>query len=167
MPRSRKSVSIYFAPTVAAVLLGILIVLRASGAWLPAVQVGAFILALVALGFAFLDMLVRDIRHSYRHTIEARAIMLGVMVLETVALFAVTYLTVSQLPDEMSGLKTVLDSVYFTMTTLMTIGFGDVSAQGQLARAVVLTQMLFTILVLSSSVRLLSSLVRNMTKDVK
>ena len=112
-------------------------------------------------------MLVRDVRHTYHNTINERMIIIAVMVLETVTLFAVTYLEISQLPGEIVGMKTPLDAVYFTMTTLMTIGFGDIAAEGQLARGAVLTQMLFTILVLSSSVRLLSTLVRTATEKAK
>ena len=73
----------------------------------------------------------------------------------------------TEIPGEITGMNTILDAVYFTMTTLLTIGFGDIAAQGQLARGLVLTQMLSTILVLSASVRLLSSLIREATEKAR
>lgn len=166
MFKNDRAITIYIAPTIAGVVIVLLAVMQALGVAHPVTQGVGFVLALGALMYAFSDMLVRDIRHSYVHSIGKRTVILGVMVVETVALFATTYLAVSDTPDQFVGLHTVLDAFYFTMTTLMTIGFGDVAAQGQLARGVVLVQMLFTILVLSSSVRLFSSLVRNLTKDV-
>lgn len=155
----------YVPAFVAGLCVVLLVVLHILGVDAPLVQGLAFALGLVVLGFSFLDMLVRDIRRTYADPIGERASVLAVMVLETILLFASTYLTISQYPGEIAGLSTPLDSVYFTMTTLMTIGFGDVAAAGQWARGVVLVQMLFTVLLLTSSVRLFSSLVRSMTAD--
>lgn len=165
MSHSKHPVRIYIAPVIAAVVLVPLIAIWATDVALPLVQVVLFLVGLGALAAGFFSMLVHDVRRTYRNTIHERMVVIGIMVLETVALFAVTYLQVSQVPDEIAGLRTVLDAVYFTMTTLMTIGYGDIAAQGQLARAVVLTQMFFTILLLTSSVRLLSSLVTATTRD--
>ena len=167
MTQPQHSRGVYVPPAIAAIALIPLIVFWSTDAAMPVAQVGIFLIALAALAFGFADMLVRDVRHTYRNTINERMIIIAVMVLETVALFAVTYLEISQLPGEIVGMRTVLDAVYFTMTTLMTIGFGDIAAEGQLARGAVLTQMLFTILVLSSSVRLLSTLVRTATEKAK
>jgi len=165
MSARKHPIGIYAPPVIAALALVPLIAIWARGVTLPVAQVGLFLLGLAALAAGFFSLLVHDVRHTYRNTIHERMVVTGIMVLETVALFAVTYLQVSQVPDEIVGLRTVLDAVYFTMTTLMTIGFGDIAAQGQIARGVVLTQMLFTILLLTSSVRLLSSLVKATAQD--
>ena len=85
---------------------------------------------------------------------------------ESVLLFAVNYLSISEYPGEIAGLTTPLDAVYFTMTTLMTIGFGDIAASGQIARGAVLLQMLFSLLLLTASARLLTSLIKSVTRDV-
>jgi len=48
----------------------------------------------------------------------------------------------------------------------MTIGFGDIAASGQIARGAVLLQMLFSLLLLTASARLLTSLIKSVTRDV-
>lgn len=157
---------IYGPPVLGAIIIVALVLLHALGIQAPWLQAALFVASLIVLGFSFADLLVHDVRRTSRNPIGTRAIVVGVLVLETVLLFAVTYLTVAQYDGQMRGLTTPLDAAYFTMTTLMTIGFGDISAEGQLARGVVLVQMLFTVLVLSSSVRLFTTLTRGVTREV-
>lgn len=157
---------LFVPPVVVGIILVVLTVVHVTEADLPWLQVTGFVLGLGILTFTFLDMLVRDIRHTHLHPIGVRAIVLGFMVLEVLALFSVTYIEIASDPDEMSGLTTPLDALYFTMTTLMTIGFGDISAKSQLARGTVLIQMFFSVIVLTASVRLLSSLTRSITREV-
>ena len=157
--------SLYLPPIAVGIILVALSVIIATDADLPWLQAGLFVLGLAILAFAFLNMLVGDIRHIHVNPIGRRASVLGIMILETLALFAVTYLAITAHPGEIIGMTTPLDSLYFTMTTLMTIGFGDIAAQGQLARGTVLVQMFFSVLVLSASVRLLQSLTRAVTRE--
>jgi hypothetical protein len=155
-----------YVPPVSA---GLLIVAQgamwATTTRMPALQVALFVATLVILAFAFIDMLIRDLRRNHMNPIGERTSVIGVMVLESVLLFAITYLAISEYDGEIAGMRTPLDAVYFTMTTLMTIGFGDIAAEGQIARAVVLTQMIFTVVLLSSSVRLFTSLTRGIAKE--
>ena len=167
MARKQRHFVVFLPPIISGVALIPLLVFWRTDTSVPMVQIGLFLAALASLAFGFLDMLIRDVRHTFHDSIARRMMVIAVMVVETVALFAVTYLEVSELPGQITGMNTALDAVYFTMTTLLTIGFGDIAAEGQLARGVVLTQMLFTILVLSSSVRLLSSLVRSATENAR
>jgi hypothetical protein len=73
-----------------------------------------------------------------------------------VVAFAATYYTMSHMHGQFSGLETRTDGLYFTVTTLATVGFGDIHASGTAARALVTAQMLFTLLYLGTAVRLLS-----------
>lgn len=63
-------------------------------------------------------------------------------------------------PTQIVGLRTRLDSLYFATTTLTTVGTGDVHAAGQLARALVLVQMVFDVVFVATIATLLSSRVR-------
>jgi voltage-gated potassium channel len=63
-------------------------------------------------------------------------------------------------PGQLAGLHTRLDSLYFSASTMLTVGYGDVHAVGQIARAVVLLQMVFDVVFVATAVTLLSSRVR-------
>jgi hypothetical protein len=59
-------------------------------------------------------------------------------------------------PAQFEGLATKTDALYFTLSALTTVGFGDVPAAGQLARAVVVVQLVFNVVVLASAARTLT-----------
>lgn len=63
-------------------------------------------------------------------------------------------------PEQFAGMETRIDALYFTMTTLLTIGFGDIHAVGQAARALVLVQMVFNVVVIATAATTLSNQVR-------
>ena len=53
-----------------------------------------------------------------------------------VLFFSATYFIIAaDDPGQMLGLHTRLDAVYFTLSTASTVGFGDITASGQAARA--------------------------------
>lgn len=62
--------------------------------------------------------------------------------------------------DQMTGIETRLDALYFTATTMATVGYGDVHPVGQLARGVATIQMAFDIIFVAGFVRLLTVGVR-------
>ncbi|PRY56773.1 MULTISPECIES: potassium channel family protein [Glycomyces] len=59
-------------------------------------------------------------------------------------------------PDEFAGLATRIDALYFALSTLLTVGFGDVHAQGQIARALLTVQMAFNFTVIAASASLMA-----------
>ncbi len=69
--------------------------------------------------------------------------------------FSSVYLAINREVDQFEGLDTRIDALYFTVTTLSTVGYGDVHATGQLARALVTVQILFDLSLLAVSVKLL------------
>jgi voltage-gated potassium channel len=74
------------------------------------------------------------------------AIMLGTL------LFALSYVTIDETrPEQFAGLTTRLDALYFSVSTAATVGFGDVHASGQLARALVLIQIVFNLVVIATA----------------
>lgn len=56
-------------------------------------------------------------------------------------------------PGQVPGLSTHLDGLYFTVTMLTTVGFGDISPSGQVARGVSTVQMVLNVLLLGAVVR--------------
>jgi voltage-gated potassium channel len=56
-------------------------------------------------------------------------------------------------PEEITGLETRTDALYFTLSTMATVGYGDVHAEGQIARAVVCAMIVFNVVVVASLIR--------------
>jgi voltage-gated potassium channel len=63
-------------------------------------------------------------------------------------------------PGQFAGLHTRLDSLYFAVTTLATVGTGDVHAAGQTARALVLLQMVFNVVFVATTASLVTTRIR-------
>ncbi|MDQ7992804.1 MAG: potassium channel family protein [Propionicimonas sp.] len=75
--------------------------------------------------------------------------------------FALTYfLIATSRPGEFTGLSTRLDALYFSLTTMSTVGYGDVSAQGQFARAVVTIQLAFNLAFVGGVVAVFQDMVK-------
>jgi hypothetical protein len=55
------------------------------------------------------------------------------------------YIVAVTLEGQFEGLATRLDALYFSLTTLSTVGFGDVHAGGQLARGLVTAHIAFNL----------------------
>lgn len=78
-----------------------------------------------------------------------------------VPLFALGYVAVDDAdPDQFVGLATKTDALYFTLSTLGTVGFGDIYADGQLARVLVTVQMAFDLVFVAALVSLLGGQIR-------
>jgi voltage-gated potassium channel len=97
---------------------------------------------------------VRAILRSHRPAIrgiEAVAVTVPLFLI----LFAAAYFLVSQ-ADSANFSQSPLtrtDTLYFTVTTFATVGFGDIAATSQLARALVTVQMILDLIVLGAVIR--------------
>ena len=58
--------------------------------------------------------------------------------------FAAVYYGMNHAHDQFRGLDTRIDGIYFTVTTLSTVGYGDITAVGQTGRVAVTVQMAST-----------------------
>ncbi len=79
-----------------------------------------------------------------------------------VVIFALVYFVLAtRSPVEFSGLHTRLDALYFSLTTVATVGYGDVSAAGQLARLIVSVQLVFNLAFVAALVGLFQGSLRD------
>ena len=79
--------------------------------------------------------------------------------------FAAVYYGMNHAHDQFRGIDTRIDAVYFTVTTLSTVGYGDITAVSQTGRVAVTVQMLFDLAFLGIAVRVLSATARRRRTD--
>jgi hypothetical protein len=128
--------------------------------WAPALQVGAAVVAGAALIAGVGRWQLRAVAHAAfpaLRAIEALAISTTVLLV----LFASVYLTLSH--SDSGAFSEPLNhtgALYFTVTTLTTVGFGDIAATTDVARVTVMFQMLANFVVLGVLVKLIISVAR-------
>jgi hypothetical protein len=66
---------------------------------------------------------------------------------------AAYYLMERNNPADFTQLLTRTDALYFTVTTFSTVGFGDITAQSETARVIVITQMIGDLLLVGFAAR--------------
>ena len=107
------------------------------------------VLALLVVG------VVRQLRlHLDDQDRRVDGLIVSIVVVMTV--FAFSYFTLQQRdPSQFAQMETRLDALYFTATTASSVGYGDVHAVGQVARAMVLVQIVFNVVFIGTAVALL------------
>jgi O-antigen ligase len=126
---------------------------------------GSLAFRLVAYGLGLTLVVFVVARQMRRHLAsrnnEVRIDSLALAIVMSVLLFALAYYAVSTAESgEFSGLSTRVDALYYSLTVATTTGFGDVSAQSQLARALVSAQLVFNMLIVATAVPLLTRTVK-------
>ncbi len=117
------------------------------------VLVGVLSLAAVAVS------ITREVIWAHRRLRPVHLLVAFELVLVAFAL--VYYLIASDAPDQFVSLDTRLDALYFSMTTMATVGYGDVSAAGQTARAVVTFQLAFNLVFVGALLNLMRDRVKS------
>jgi voltage-gated potassium channel len=113
------------------------------------------------LGAAVLGALIlAAVRRLLRAGENARIRGLTLLLTLTVLFFSWSDESLAALPHEFGELTTKTDSLYFNISTLATVGFGDVHPVGQLARAAVTVQIVFNLVFLGTAVSLISGFFR-------
>jgi voltage-gated potassium channel len=108
----------------------------------------------VVLFFAVIAFQVRAIVNSDRPQLRAVEVLATVLV-SLVVIFAYVYVSLSaSTPATFSEHLDRPDGVYFTITVLATVGFGDITPVSTAARMVVTAQMLLNLVVIGLVVRL-------------
>jgi voltage-gated potassium channel len=108
---------------------------------------------------------VRAILVSERPVIEGVVVIALLFVLLVVSFSLVYYTLEHHATAQFADLDTKLDSVYFVVSTLATVGFGDVHATGQLARAIVTLQIVFDVAFLGLTLRVVTSAARHRMEE--
>ncbi|WP_322888048.1 potassium channel family protein [Streptomyces solincola] len=123
----------------------------------PSVSWTVFIAALTAVAV----MLLGQIRGVLAERRDIRpGVTIPLLVCLSVLVFSAGYFALAKHPGEFAGLYTRLDALYFTMVTLATVGFGDITAQGQAARLVTILQIVYNFVFLTAAATSLSQWLR-------
>ncbi|HEY2999894.1 MAG TPA: potassium channel family protein [Acidimicrobiales bacterium] len=92
---------------------------------------------------------------------DVRADSLILLISVIVPVFSLGYFALQQADDtQFADLSTKTDALYFTLSTLGTVGFGDVHATGQLARVLVIIQITFDLVFVAAVVSVLTTHIR-------
>ncbi|NTW39066.1 MAG: two pore domain potassium channel family protein [Cellulomonadaceae bacterium] len=140
-----------------AVALATYFALPLEGRELSGTALAIRVLALLGCLPALSWLIARQVRLAARGSkvlAERMAALLSIVSLAVVMFASVAYL----MADQFEGLVTKVDALYFSLTTLATVGYGDITATGQAARVVVIVQMLFNLLIVTTAVSLLGRL---------
>ena len=68
---------------------------------------------------------------------------------------SLVYLALASDQGQFTGLNNRVDALYFTMSTIATVGFGDVHATGEVARAVVTVQIFLDLIIVGLVARII------------
>lgn len=123
----------------------------------PALSWTLFVLALVLVAVLLLQQVV----HVLLRLPNIRpGLVIPLLMTLSILVFATTYLALAQRPGELVGLDTRLDSLYFTLVTLATIGYGDITPHGQTARLVAILQIVYSFIFLTAAATALTNYFR-------
>jgi voltage-gated potassium channel len=117
---------------------------------------GAFAGLLIGLGVfvALVGWQIRGIaraEHPVMRAVEVIALALPMLAV----VFAFTYLSISRAdPASFSEQLNHVDAMYYTVSTISTVGFGDITAESDAARVLVTVQMVFDLALIAGLVRL-------------
>ena len=87
---------------------------------------------------------------------DAMRCIVSALVFLVISFSSAYFVLAADYTEQIKGLETKLDAIYFTITILATVGFGDISATGQTARAVVSAQMVVNFAVLAVALRVIT-----------
>jgi len=115
-----------------------------------------FIAGVIVLGV----LIMLSVRRLLRTGEQARVRGLVLLLTVTVLFFSWADESVAALPNQFVQLTNKTDALYFNISTLATVGFGDVHPVGQLARAAVTLQIVFNLVFLGTAVSMISGFFR-------
>ncbi|MDK1344346.1 potassium channel family protein [Streptomyces sp. 378] len=130
-----------------------LLPLEGLGADRPWLGGSLFVLCLTLVA----TLLLRHVRDIVLERPQARSgIMISLLMCLAVLVFSSGYYALAQQPGQFTGLRTRVDALYFTVVTLATVGYGDITPRGQEARLVAVVQIVYTFVFLTAAATALS-----------
>ncbi|MFJ9607778.1 potassium channel family protein [Kitasatospora sp. NPDC101176] len=96
-----------------------------------------------------------------RGTAKRPVVWLIFLICMALTIFAATYYVMGSHKSEFAGLETRLDALYFTVVTMATVGYGDITPAGQAARLIVTMQIAYNFVFLAAAAGTLSKAVRS------
>lgn len=122
----------------------------------PILEIVTFVTGLVVLIWLIVRQLMKQIAAGPDPGVRVRSLL--TLLYPVVVLFALTYYVIAHAnPAQFDGLVTRTDSLYYTVVTLGTVGYGDVHAAGQLAKWVTMVQVAFDLVVIGALIAVASS----------
>jgi voltage-gated potassium channel len=91
---------------------------------------------------------------------EARIRALVTLLCIAVLFFSWSDVVLAKVPGQFTDLHTKTDALYFSVSTLATVGFGDVHAAGQLARAAITVEIVFNLIFIGTAVAMITGIMR-------
>jgi len=125
--------------------------LRGQGWWIGAAAGVAAIVGIMPITIRRLHA-VRQADKPVLAALEAITLLVAMLLFG----FAAVYFAIDVDHGQFNGLETRLDAIYFTVVTLSTVGFGDITATGQAARAIVIVNVLANLIFLGVVVRVMA-----------
>ena len=112
-------------------------------------------LVLTLAGLALIGWtMVSELGHLRRGEASRSSPVLAMLILLLVMSFSLAFFLLELAsPGQIADLHTRTDALYFTLSTMATVGYGDVHAEGQAARALVSAVIAFDVVVVASLVR--------------
>jgi voltage-gated potassium channel len=105
-------------------------------------------------------LIVLAVRRLLKAGEQARIRGLVLLLTLTVLFFSWADDSVAALPGQFVDLHNKTDALYFNISTLATVGFGDVHPAGELARAAVTLQIIFNLVFLGAAASLIAGFFR-------
>ena len=143
--------------------------------WVDAVAIASFLAPVAGEALGFLRALrlvrvlrlfrvldrLREVSQVFRRNEEA--IIAGTNLL--VFIFVMTGLVYTTQHRSNPQIAHYADALYFTIVTMATVGYGDVHAEGQVARALVIGLIVFDVVIVASLVRVIPQLRRERRRE--
>ncbi len=95
---------------------------------------------------------LQRVLNSERPAFEAAEALVQLLAMLLTGFAAVLY-GMNRDGSQVTGLDTRIDAIYFAVTVMSTVGFGDIHAESQAARVVVTLQIIFDLLFVGVAVR--------------